>query len=352
MSEIVHNERVSALRVSLPLTTPLSFLPGDGTHREIGVVIIRDATGAPYYGEIAPLPGFSVETVDDALTELDSIAFSIPPLEGVSLALPPVWTLLLRGVHCPSLRCGLEGVILDYLASHGALTNALGKHPQVECNGLIVVGEEDDTHREIMRRTELGFRTLKIKISPQSVESTIRAVRRCDLSPPTRLRFDANRSFTPSEWAELANELTNLPVEYVEEPVTTPGSLSAIIARGTIPIAIDETTRDTAPDEWLRWGVRAVVLKPSINGGLLSLLPLISLIERNGSYVTLSSSFESGVGLRSIALLATLVDKRGAIGVDTASFLRQDLMEPSFPRATPSLEMRELLRMRWAGGER
>ena len=352
MSEIILNDRISALRTSLSLTTPLSFLPGDGTRRDIALVIIRDATGTPYYGEIAPLPGFSVETVDDALSELDSIAFSIPPLEELGLPLPPTWTLFLRGVHCPSLRCGLEGALLDYLARHGALTNALVRHPTVQCNGLIVVGEEQDTHREIMRRTELGFQTLKIKISPHSVESTIRAIRRCNLSSATRIRLDANRSFTPSEWSGIADELKNLPIEYVEEPITTPDLLPAFTSRGNIPIAIDETTRDTAPEEWLRWGVRAVVLKPSINGGLLSLLPLISLIERNGSYVTLSSSFESSVGLRSIAFLATLMDTQGAIGVDTASFIREDLMEPHFPRSTPRLVMNELLPMRWAGGAR
>jgi O-succinylbenzoate synthase len=352
MKETVLNERVSALRGELSLTTPLSFLPSGGTRRDIALVVIRDGAGRPYCGEIAPLPGFSVETLDDALSELETIAFAIPPFEGLHYPLPPTWSHFLRGVHCPSLRCGLEGAILDYLAKGGFLTNSLVKHATIECNGLIVAGDENEIRREVMTRMELGFRTLKIKLSPKSVESTLRALRTSNLRAPTRLRLDANRSFTASEWSAVASDLKSLPIEYVEEPVNTPEALPSIITSRLLPIAIDETTRDTAPEEWLRWGLRAVVLKPSINGGLLSLLPLISLIERNGASITLSSSFESCVGLRSIALLSSLVDRCGAIGVDTASFIKEELMEPSFPRTTPKLLIHDLLSMHYVGGKR
>jgi O-succinylbenzoate synthase len=350
MNETTLNERVSTLRTSLSLTTPLSFLAGDGTQRDIAFVILRDVTGVPHYGEISPLPGFSVERIEDALSELDAIAFAIPPIESVSLPLSPVWTLFLRTIQCPSLRCGIEGAILDRLARSGALMDAIARRPTVPCNALIMVGEEKETLRQITDRVALGFETLKIKISPQSVESTLRALRASNLSPRTRLRLDANRSFTTQEWSSVTKELSTLPIEYIEEPVRTPEELPAIIKSGGIPIAIDETTRDTAPEEWLRWGLRAVVLKPSLNGGLLSLLPLISMIERNGAYVTLSSSFESGVGLRSLTLLTTLMDRCGPIGVDTASFIKGDLTEPSFPRSTPNIDLRELISTRYIGG--
>lgn len=352
MNEFTLNERVSALRTSLSLSTPLSFLPGDGTRRDIAFCIIRDAEGTPYYGEIAPLPGFSVETVDDALCELDSIAFAIPPIEAVSLPLSPVWTAFLRTIQCPSLRCGIEGAVLDRLSRAGALSNQITKRPTVSCNALIMVGDERETLHEIAQRIERGFQTLKLKISPQSVESTLRALRASNLPPTTRLRLDANRSFTTEEWSSVARDFITLPIEYVEEPVLTPDAIPSIIKSGVTPIAIDETTRDTAPEEWLSWGVRAVVLKPSLNGGLLSLLPLISMIERNGAYVTLSSSFESEVGLRAIALLTTLVERCGAIGVDTASFITESFTEPPFPRSTPAIDLQGLISVKYIGGAR
>jgi O-succinylbenzoate synthase len=350
MNEIALSERVSTLRRSLSLTTPLPFLPGSGTQRDITFVILRDGTGTPHYGEIAPLPGFSVERIEDALSELDAIALAIPPIEAVSLPLSPVWTLFLRTIQCPSLRCGIEGAILDRLARSGALTDPIAKRPTVACNALVMVGEEEETLRQIQHRVALGFEILKIKISPQSVDATLRAVRASNLSPRMRLRLDANRSFTTQEWSSVTKELSTLPIEYVEEPVLTSEALPATIKNGGIPIAIDETTRDTAPEEWLRWGLRAVVLKPSLNGGLLSLLPLISMIERNGAYVTLSSSFESGVGLRSLTLLSTLMDRCGAIGVDTASFMKEELTDPPFPRSAPNIELRDLISTRYTGG--
>lgn len=350
MSETVINERVSALRSSLFLTNSLGFLPGDGTRRDLAIVTIRDREGTPYHGEIAPLPRFSVETVNDALSELDSIAFAIPPLEEATLPLPRSWTIFLHAIHCPSLRCAIEGAILDRLARTGALSRFV-KSPTVPCNGLIMVGDEQETVREIQHRIDRGFQTLKVKISPTSLESTLRALRASNLPATTRLRLDANRSFSITEWTAVAADLASLPIEYVEEPVTKPEALGVLTANSEIPIAIDETTRDTAPEEWLRWKLRSVVLKPSLNGGLLSLLPLISLIEGHGAYVTLSSSFESGVGLRSITLLSSLFEQVGTIGVDTASFLREDLIQPPFPRSAPSLTIEELLPMRFAGGK-
>ena len=352
MNEIALNERVAAFRTKLSLTTPLPFLAGDGTQRDIAFIIIRDAAGIPHYGEIAPLRGFSVESVEDTLNELDTIAFAIPPIETVSLPLSPVWTSFLRTVVCPSLRCGIEGAILDRLASTGVLTDAITKRPTVPCNALIMVGQEEETLRTIRHRIDRGFQTLKLKLSPQSVESTLRALRAANLPPTTRLRLDANRSFTAPEWLSVTKDLATLPIEYVEEPLLTPGELPAIMTSGGIPIAIDETTRDTAPEEWLRWGLRAVVLKPSLNGGLLSLLPLIAAIEGNGASVTLSSSFESDVGLRSIALLTTLVERCGAIGVDTASFIKENLSQPPFPRSVPDIDLRALISMSPMGGVR
>jgi o-succinylbenzoate synthase len=350
MNEMRLTARVSLTRVSMPLNRPLSFLPADGTMREIAIVTIRDENGAPYYGEIAPLPGHNVETLDDAIDELDTLASSIPSLQGEVVPVSPIWSHLLRTVHCPSLRCGLEGALLDYGATTGGLTKGGIKHPTVACNALVMSGDEEQLRCEIAQRVALGFQTIKIKISPRSIEDTLRALQGAIIPAGVRLRLDANRSFSPSEWSAIAPHLKTLPIEYVEEPVNDISKLPAIVSAGSLPIAIDETTRDTAPEEWLLWGVRAAVIKPSINGGLLSLLPLISHIERHGSYVTLSSSFESGVGLRAIALFASLLERCGAIGVDTASWMEGDLLTPSFPRSTPNLVIHDLLTMRYNGG--
>lgn len=350
MKEHRLSERVSFLRGSLPLTRSLPFLPGDGLRREIALVALKDRCSNLYYGEIAPLPGFSVESLEDALYELDTISYAFPPLEAANLPLPPVWTTFLRTIHCPSLRCGIEGALLDRLARGDTSSRDLFRQSSIECNALIMARDERELREEVERTVANGFRTLKIKISPGTIKSTVRTLRDTLLPAGTRLRLDANRSFSLPEWGAVTDELTSLPIEYIEEPLSSPEHLPSLIQSKRLPIALDETTRDTPPEEWLRWGARAVVLKPSLNGGLLSLLPLISLIERGGAYVTLSSSFESGVGLRAITLLAAMMNQCGAIGVDTATILAHDLSEPPFPRSLPDILVHQLAHARVVGG--
>ena len=341
---------IAVSKHQLALTVPLSFLPGDRTQREIAILTLRDGSGKAYHGEVAPLPGYFTECLDDALNEFQRVRGNIPPLAGELLPLPVNWQNFLTSITSPALRCGLEGALLDYAADKGQLTL---RRDTVECNALLLEGSPDEMQRNFEELCGRGFKTLKLKISPKSISATTATLHSLNFPQDVRLRFDGNRSFSRDEWLRAANSLEGLPIEYVEEPIAAPEHLPEIIKRSPIPIALDETTRDSniAEDEWLRWGGAAVVLKPALNGGLLSLLPLIAQIEDRGAYVTLSSSFESSVGLRSLTLLALLLNRCGAVGVDTAKYIREesDLMHPLFPRSTPSITMKQLSEMQYAG---
>lgn len=336
---------------SLFLNRELSFLPVPSNRREVGILWYRALTGERYVGEVAPLPRFSGETLSEALDEWRGIQHLIPPLEEVSLACDGVWGIFLGGVRCPSLRCGLEGLALDYLVRDEVWCAAHIVNPSIACNALVVPQAGTSLADQISAAMGRGFSSIKIKVSPETIEDVlpILGVLSRDNPLKVRWRLDPNRSFSSDEFMRIVPRCAGVPIEYIEEPVRDTDQLPRLIAESPIPLALDETTRELPATEWLRWGARYVVLKPTLNGGLLSLLPLISRIAASGGRVTLSSSFESGIGLRAIALLASLIPNCGAVGLDTASFLREDLLIPRFPSGAPTLLVSELREARCKG---
>ena len=57
-------------RYRLPLVAPLVLPSGTHTEREGILLRLRAADGTEGWGEAAPLPGYSPDTLDDVLTEL------------------------------------------------------------------------------------------------------------------------------------------------------------------------------------------------------------------------------------------------------------------------------------------
>jgi O-succinylbenzoate synthase len=350
MSNQVAMYPIEAVQHSLRLRRELSFLPHPRDVKEIAIIAYT-LEGEHYVGEISPLPGFSLESLSEALKELDSVRDRIPPLSEACFDCGGDWSSFLRDIRCPSLRCGVEGVLVDYLFKDRARYQAALVRSHVACNALLIPELDTSLDSQLAAALEKGFRSIKIKISPRNSSEVVSSIERFAGRSECSFRLDANRSFPIAEFRRLVPHLNGLPIEYFEEPVSDIAHLPELISECLVPIALDETTRELDVDGWISWGAKSVVLKPSLNGGLLSILPLINRVGESGARVTLSSSFESGVGLRAIALLASLASSCGAVGLDTASFLEDDLLWPHFPIGRPQLSVEELVRCRYRGEE-
>lgn len=349
MSDRVSGSNVQVVQRSLHLQRELPFLPPPRTVREIGFVTYTTGAGQKYTGELSPLPGFSRELLSEAIGEWRDVQGHLPLLEEYSFDGGGGWVSFLRDIRSPSLRCGLEGVIIDYLFSDRARYEPKLVRSHVECNALLMPGFDTPLEMQCAAALGKGFRSLKFKITPHTSSEVIACMQQVAPEATCSFRLDANRSFSIDEFQRLVPRLERLPIEYCEEPVSDRQQLPALIAQCPVPIALDETTRELDAEEWISWGAKGLVLKPSLNGGLLSLLPLIARIGASGARVTLSSSFESGVGLRAIALLASLASECGPVGLDTASFLQDDQLRPHFPVGEANLSVHELVQCRYQG---
>ncbi|PSQ81762.1 MAG: o-succinylbenzoate synthase [Bacteroidetes bacterium QS_1_63_11] len=312
---------ISLYRYTLPLTPPLSL--GGETHSRRRGLLVRLGTrqGAAGWGDAAPLPGFSVETLDDVVEHARVVApeWTGRHVPGPEDDLSGLLGALSMGANCPaSLRFAAESALVELLAAARTTSPAA------------VLGTENEGLAQAARLREHGYPAVKVKVGRESVEEDVRGLRaiRKALGDDTALRADANRAWSMEQAVAFAEATQDLGMAYVEEPLTNPVCLPELAARTDVPIALDETTReneasvlrDDAP-------VAAVVLKPTLLGGLRATLRWRHAAQANSVTPVISAAYESGIGLRTLVALAAAGPDAPA-GLSTYDRLSADVITP------------------------
>ena len=298
-------------RYALPLARPLTT-GARGLRRGL-IVEVRDQDGATGLGEAAPLPGLHRADLDAAEREL--LAFLRQRQEPPSAV----------------ARFAVEGALLDLTAARLGRRPAqvLAEHPAAEAplNGLI-----DAAHDPARRARELardGYLAAKLKVGRRPMRDEIAAVRAArDAAPDLALRLDANQAWTLDEACRFCEALGDVDLEYIEEPLRQPALLGALHERTGVGIGLDESLAAEAPCV-LPEGARALIIKPTVAGGLSGALKLIDLARQRGLLPVISATFETSVGLRLMAELACAIGPGlPAQGLGTGAWLAGDVLDP------------------------
>ena len=277
-------------RVHRRLRTPLTT--GAGSVNSVDRIILRtqsdQGTG---YGEIAPWPGFPTESVEQALEFLRSAQGNLPHLIAAVDASPTPLPCLSSALS----SCRLWDKIIGFGGS-------------LPCAGLMTLSV-----METEAKVAAGFKTLKVKISPETSEESIHGV----LSRfPGSLRLDANGSLdlqTARRWTEFAR--AQAQVEFLEQPLPVghPGYASL----GPDKIALDESFLTPGGIDWS--GI--VVVKPLLAGDWDDLL---AWRTTRADAVVYSSCFETAIGRQGALWLASQDPAAGTVGFDTLGRFESD----------------------------
>ena len=106
-------------------------------------------------------------------------------------------------------------------------------------------------------------------------------------------------------------------------------------------VALDETLAESGEPEIVGSWVEAVVLKPTVLGGIATTIRTARLTREAGARVVLSAAFESGVGQRGVAALAASTGGEAA-GLDPYARLKEDVLERRLPFGRPVLDVAEV----------
>jgi O-succinylbenzoate synthase len=336
-------------RYDLALSEPVKLKAATLHRREGALIRLTADDGSAGWGEAAPLPGFSPESLEGTIEQLraaapELVGREMPPNLSVTDSSP-----LLDQVHLtPSARFGLEVAILNLCATsrRKTLPDLLAGCPAktVYTNGLLS-GSTEKVLTEASLMEETGYRAVKLKVGRRKVHEDTELVRRVReiLGGDVSLRLDANRAWGFDEALEFARGISGVRVEYVEEPLAAPGRLAELAREWGLPVALDETLVGMKPEELGRHAyARAAVLKPTLLGGVSRALDLAERAAGLGMAAVLSSSYESGVGIGALVGLAAAVGEV-PVGLDTYRALAGDVINPPLPLPAPAVDVLETM---------
>jgi len=333
-------------RYDLALSKPVTLKGTTLRRREGALIRLSTEDGHEGWGEAAPLPSFSPESLEDTIVRLHATA---PGLLGREIPTNPPKpdNTPISGLPSlpPSASFGLEVALLNLRAScrGETLPNLLTDKPakSVYINGLIS-GSVENVLAEASSMREAGYRAVKLKVGRRGVYEDVEVVRSIGetLGSGVSLRLDANRAWEFDEALEFALGVSGTQIEYVEEPLAAPARLGELAREWGLPVALDESVVGMGPGDLGRHAyVGAVVLKPTLLGGVSRVLDLAEGATALGMAAVLSSSYEGGVGTGALVALAASVGE-GPVGLDTYRTLAEDVIGAPLPLPSPTVDVR------------
>jgi len=267
--------RVDIVPYSLKLQKPLQVGGHTLTSRE-GAWLKGPKGGL---GDVCPLPGFSLETYEEALRALHETQ---------------------KDQHAPpSVDWAL------YCADLGPISSTAFEH--VQCAGLLQSLEVEPKREEV----------IKLKVGRHRLRDEIDWIKK--IAPNYKaLRLDGNRSLSVEDTLKLASAAGD-KLAFFEEPVP-PVFLRSLV--GKIPVALDESLLELSSVDPLMTKAAALVLKPSLLGHE-RLSRLIEFGTSENIEVIFSSLYESEVGQAHLRRLANTFAPQSAHGLGTRCALEK-----------------------------
>ncbi len=318
---------------TLPLDPPPE-IKGKTLHNREGILLRLTGDDIEGWGEASPLPGFSRENLEEVIRQLWGAKPALMALDLTDWSDGGSQSVLNTFDPAPSVRFGVELATanLHAAARKKTLPEVLGRPGrEVSLNGLLS-GPRDDVLKEACKMSSAGYRAIKVKVGRGSIEEDAAMVRDVAgaLDDGVSLRLDANRAWTFEEALEFARATEGCLYEYVEEPLADPTQLARFVSVTGLPVALDESLAGLNPDILgEHCYAQAVVLKPTLLGGIHHTLRLAERARSLGMTPVVSSAFETGVGtLGLVALAACIGGGDVPAGLDTYRRFARDVLEP------------------------
>ncbi|MGI9280610.1 MAG: o-succinylbenzoate synthase [Endozoicomonas sp.] len=295
-------------RYRQPLVKPLPLKTVTLTDREGLILEVVDQEGLTHYGEASPLPDFSQESLFEALEQLKEVA---------ELCCLQKWSDQ-KLLH-PSVAFAIESI--QFSADRQKWCQ------QKTAHAPLLMGADASTLKRL-KGWQMGWpNEFKLKVGRNTVSQDVEAVNQLLECIPgqIKLRLDANQRWSLDEAIQFSLQITANRVSYIEEPTGDCRDFPQLFSETGIGYALDETLQFPVSDFRLSEkgalkageGLRAIVLKPTLVGGISRCLSLAGWARKNKVRTVFSSSFESALGVSLIEQLSLECDPFESPGLDT-----------------------------------
>lgn len=284
-----------------PYTIPLTT----GTKRS-GILIRINTESKCGWGDIAPLPNWSNETLDESISQLKNNLQKILKIDWTARTyLDEIASLRLF----PSVSFGLESALFKILSTPS---------PCSVSSSALLMGSKEQILEQALIMQNKGYTSVKVKVSTLPVDDAKYVIDQL-IVIFLLVRIDVNRAWSTNDSLKFFSQYPLDAFDYVEEPFANPKDLALF----THPLAVDESHPADLTLEELEClpTLKALIYKPTIQGGMANCLRLLEWANNKKIQFVLSSSFESDVGLMNIAAMAHHLSLTAPIGIGTYHYL-------------------------------
>ena len=300
--------------------------------RRFAVLTLTRGDGTAGIGEASPLPGYSPDSIDEACSELRRLVEEPVEVDALGTPFEIVSSVLAaHPVRTPSARFAIETALLDWLGhtraepAHRVLAGDVTCDP-IPIAELVLEPDPARWPAAVDVNVAAGATHLKLKVGVDLARevAALTAIRAAH--PTLRLRLDGNGRASLDALRAHASSLEALGLELFEEPVPRDQWSEALEL--PLPFALDESLRDREhAKQLLESGrIRAVVLKPTVLGGLEASFEVAELGARFGASCLVSHTFDGPIARAAAVELALALRAELAAGLGTHPAL--DLWPP------------------------
>lgn len=315
--------KAAIYQFSLPMETGI-ILRQQRLKTRDGFLIHLQENGSQGWGEISPLPQFSVETLETARLALQTRLRDW--CQGATI----------EECDIPSVAFGLSCAQAELMAELPEITH----YPKAPlCTGDLdeLILQLNAANSEKVAKVKVGFY--------ESVRDGMVVNLLLDAVPCLRLRLDANRSWNQSQAAAFAKYIKHANrarIDFIEEPCKTMLDSLAFAQQTGIAIAWDESVREPGFQLKKQPGVSTIIVKPTLLGSLNRCKQLIHDAQALGLETVISSSLESSFGLTQLARIANWLTPESVPGLDTLSLHQAQLVRQWPESSLPLIGLNEL----------
>lgn len=241
----------------------------------------------------------------------------------------------------PSIVFGLETAELDLRNGGKRMifdTSFFHSKQQIPINGLIWMNDKETMLQSIEEKLKLNFNCIKLKIGAIDYADEIQLLRHIRNSFSKELieiRVDANGAFDPEKAVKVLDELAELDIHSIEQPIKQGqmNEMAKLCESTPTPIALDEELigiHTIQKKKELIGSIQPqyIILKPSLHGGLQGSREWIEIAEKQNISWWMTSALESNIGLNAIAQFASTFDNDMPQGLGTGSLYHNNIESP------------------------
>ena len=213
--------------------------------RDVCFIKFCDEFDAIGIGECAPLPGFSLENIDEAEADLIKIETALKG-ENFESDLYSFGEIINSYTNLSSVKFAAEQAFMNLLIKREEFFVDKNYRKYINVNAVISGMSVRNSIEKFQEYVDIGFDTIKVKAGILDFESELSMVKMIKHDfPEVNLRLDLNGAWSFEEAKINLAKLQEFDFEYIEQPVPGAEDLLRLKEIFHIPLAPDESLQDS-----------------------------------------------------------------------------------------------------------